>query len=410
MRASELEVRVLQILDQVRAGSRIEDSRVELKSIWPPPEKAARRLAAHANASGGEAFLWVIGVDEERGVVGANDTELANWISAVHGQFDRLWPDLERDLVILCDEGSVVALLFNSDRAPYLVKNPAFGTPEGGPVSLELPWREGTAVRSARRDDVLRILVPVAANPEIEVLGAELSIDRDQDRSSTASLTIDLYVAPGGVAQLTIPFHRISGTVRCLEGGVTKDITSVRIRPPTRWVGTGNLENASMTMNATSDELLVMGPGRAYLTASLDISENDDCFLPEAEVVVHVEPVETGMPFAISATLVRTGAERLRGQWSCGNRAADRPLGRPILLRDQAFTGAPDYVKIKRDEFDAVNADQRFVHPDERTQYERRGYFAPQVEPSPGEPEREVTAPAGDRQMPGAVVWMVKLG
>jgi hypothetical protein len=45
----------------------IEDDRVELKADWPDAEKAARRVAGHANASGGGSVLWIIGLDEQRG-------------------------------------------------------------------------------------------------------------------------------------------------------------------------------------------------------------------------------------------------------------------------------------------------------------------------------------------------------
>ncbi len=51
----------------------------------------------------------------------------------------------------------VVAMLFETDRAPFVVKNPAYGTVGGDPVSLEVPWREGATTRSARRRDLLRL-------------------------------------------------------------------------------------------------------------------------------------------------------------------------------------------------------------------------------------------------------------
>ena len=48
------------------AGIFSEDDRVELKGEWPTDiPKAARRIAGHANASGGQSVLWVIGLDEE---------------------------------------------------------------------------------------------------------------------------------------------------------------------------------------------------------------------------------------------------------------------------------------------------------------------------------------------------------
>src|SRR2546428_9721512 len=69
MKVEQLEAWVLAVVDQVPNGHRVEDSRVELKSSWPIPAEAARRIAGHANASGGAPIPWIIGLDEQRGVV-----------------------------------------------------------------------------------------------------------------------------------------------------------------------------------------------------------------------------------------------------------------------------------------------------------------------------------------------------
>jgi hypothetical protein len=42
---------------------------------------------------------------------------------------------------------TLVALWFETDRAPFVVKNP-----EGGAITREVTWREGTAIRSATRE------------------------------------------------------------------------------------------------------------------------------------------------------------------------------------------------------------------------------------------------------------------
>jgi hypothetical protein len=54
MRRAELEAWVLEVLERVEQGKPVEDSRVELKREWPDPERAARRIAGHANAARGE--------------------------------------------------------------------------------------------------------------------------------------------------------------------------------------------------------------------------------------------------------------------------------------------------------------------------------------------------------------------
>jgi hypothetical protein len=167
MKPHQIERWVLSIVDRVKKNQPIEDFRVELKSDWVDPEKAARRIAGHANAAGGTSILWLIGVDETKGITGARYEDLANWYARVKTHFNGLAPGLT-DLNIPIDGKTVVALLFETNRAPFVVKNPAFGKAEGGPVQLEVPWREGTSIRSATRADLLRLLSPLETLSEIE--------------------------------------------------------------------------------------------------------------------------------------------------------------------------------------------------------------------------------------------------
>ena len=48
MKDQEVEVWARDVIDAVMANQPVEDTRVELKSSWPEPRKAADRLAAHA--------------------------------------------------------------------------------------------------------------------------------------------------------------------------------------------------------------------------------------------------------------------------------------------------------------------------------------------------------------------------
>ncbi len=88
MKPIEIESWALRVLEKVEKHSPIEDSLVELKTTWIDAAKAARRIAGHANAARGESILWLIGVDEENGIVGANHQELSNWLSTVQSHFD----------------------------------------------------------------------------------------------------------------------------------------------------------------------------------------------------------------------------------------------------------------------------------------------------------------------------------
>ena len=197
----------MSILDRLKAGQPIEDSRVELKSEWIDSKKAARRIAGHANASHGEPILWLMGVDEKRGVVGANHTEMSTWWSKVESEFNELAPSLIRDMNVPYEGKTVVALLFENDRAPYVVRCP------DKPDILEVPWREGTKVRSARRSDLIKVLSPLTHAPEMEVRSCDLNVQRHQ-RSPTFSVRMLLYVVlRTSNTPITIPCHRCSAEI-----------------------------------------------------------------------------------------------------------------------------------------------------------------------------------------------------
>jgi hypothetical protein len=100
MTSQELETWARRIVNAVLSGHRIEDSQVELKYQWPEDsEKAAHRLAAHANAERGAGILWIIGVDESgSALTNPAPTEKANWIASVNSHFDGPPPILLRDV------------------------------------------------------------------------------------------------------------------------------------------------------------------------------------------------------------------------------------------------------------------------------------------------------------------------
>ena len=158
MTHQEVEIWAREIVEAVLANQRIEDSRIELKSSFPDPRKAADRLAAHANAARGAFILWLIGVDEKNcKLTNVDPVELANWLKSVESFFDGFAPRLPVDLNFRIDGNTVVALHFETHQgAPFVVKGTKGSYPE-----FIVPWREGTALRAARRDDILKILVPI---------------------------------------------------------------------------------------------------------------------------------------------------------------------------------------------------------------------------------------------------------
>jgi hypothetical protein len=194
----QLELKVGDLIDRVKNGQTVEDSTIELKTTWPGNEQeAARQLGGHANAARGEPLLWIIGVDEkQRKVCHVEQKELANWLPAVAKNFDGPCPKLALNVPIHVDGYSITALYFETDQSPYVVRNPVFGKPNGGPVQLEVPWREGNSTRSATRADLLKVLLKVVKRPSVTVLGATMTLTFTDNGQEGWLLCVDLYVVP----------------------------------------------------------------------------------------------------------------------------------------------------------------------------------------------------------------------
>jgi hypothetical protein len=192
MRALELETWVTRILDAAAAGHPSEDFRIEFKREWPDPVRAARRLAGHANAALGDQILWLVGVDDSGIVVGSVNNERATWWPKVEGCFDEAPPRLVKDMNIAHGSHTVVALLFDTERAPFVVNAP----PPGGTIQREIPWREGTQIRTARRQDIIRMVAPIVGLPTIDLVGGELVTIRNDMGDDSLHLSATLFVTP----------------------------------------------------------------------------------------------------------------------------------------------------------------------------------------------------------------------
>jgi hypothetical protein len=212
----QLERWALDVIERVAAGGRVEDSRVEVKREWPNPVDAARLIAAHANAAHSAPILWLVGVDEKaKAVPGADYKELANWFPTVQAQFDEMSPMLQ-DLNVPYQGGNVATLCFETDRAPFVVRNP-----EGGRIGHEVPWREGTKTRSARRADLLRLLTIRAALPEVELLSASLSVSLEKSGVAKWTLSGALYISPESGHRVVIPYHRSRAAVELKQANLS---------------------------------------------------------------------------------------------------------------------------------------------------------------------------------------------
>jgi hypothetical protein len=252
MTKQQIEAWALRMVDRVSKNEPHEDAFEEAKATWVPAPQAARRIAGLCNAAGQEPVLWVIGLDEKSGAVGAAAKDFATWWGQVSSQFDGLAPD-HVVLNVPTGDTTVVAIAFDTTRAPYIVRNPVYGQPGAGPVEREVPWRDATGVRSAKREEILRILVPLQMMPDVEVLSATVrALKADaillDGVSRRIQVRIEMYVTPRAKERVVIPAHKTSLRVRFAE--LAADFGDVEFaRVPAGMIG------------VTSAEAIIDGPG-----------------------------------------------------------------------------------------------------------------------------------------------------
>jgi hypothetical protein len=227
---SQVEAVVLRAIDRVRAGDGQEDDLVEFKRAWPSADKA-RQLAGGANRARGADLVYVIGVDEADGrVYPVGDIDPATWFAQMESAFDEVAPELEHHLVIQVDEeSSVVAIQFRTDRPPYVVN-----VKEDGRTEREVPLRVGTRTRSAKRHELLRLLLPEVRVPFVSPIEASLDLGppdysgADSKEIVRARLQADLYFEHVNAAGIFMPAHgmigKLSGERADVAGRVYYDI------------------------------------------------------------------------------------------------------------------------------------------------------------------------------------------
>lgn len=307
-----MEIWALRVLDQLSSPSGLEDQNVELKRELPEPADGARLIAGLCNAARGDPVMILVGVDEAaRSVVGAPAIDLHNWWDAATQRFDGIHPSLLDVLVSTDEELTVHALVFDgeSSSAPYVVKNAS-----GGPISHEVPWREGTRLRSARRVDLLRVLVPAISVPEVKVLDGYLLANYVTDRVPEHldwHFRMDLYLTPRGDATLTYPRHRCSATATIQEVGAQVTFPWLRFTYHRQHEGM-----APGYLTITPGEAIIEGPCRFQLYGMTDSDVGG--FVPEGDVEINVvlHPSLVDAPVVLTQRFSRRPSTRRWGVWA----------------------------------------------------------------------------------------------
>jgi hypothetical protein len=313
MRHGEIEAWALRVVEQVRRGQPNEDARVELKAAWPDDAyKAARQIAAHANPAVGEPILWIIGVDQKGAVVGADHKELANWYKQVESNFDELAPGVT-DVNIPIDDKTIVALLFDTERKPFVIKSAG-----GGPVTHEVPWRGSTSTRSAKRSELIRLLDSVPRLPRWEALNGTLGVEwtdhpRMLGNDRRWLLNLKLYVEPDGPGRISIPFFRCAGRLTFPEFGSNPKLWNIQLAP---------YDQRSLNISGSNADLVIDGPGMVTLEAEAESMWGGE--LPRTPAHLSVDIPVAGGRHVITVQAIFTFSEANK-RWEFGDLSEESP-------------------------------------------------------------------------------------
>jgi hypothetical protein len=269
MRQQQLEVLVIDAIDRARSGNPIEDDRIEFKQAWPEPSKA-RQLAGTVNRANGNDVIYIVGANEAGDLFALGSTDVADWWAQHSSRFDGVAPDLQNHINIPIDDGgSVTALQFGTDRAPYVVKADKGGSPE-----REVPIRDGTRTRSATRAELLRMLLPQAAVPPALLLEGRVNSEMylgDDDRNCYMSGSVSVFLEHTAREGVMLPWHDMTATIEA-KGRVFP--LSVGLSPAKE----GQVAPA-FGVHVRRDGAFVTGPGSILLQLQNTFSTAEENFL-----------------------------------------------------------------------------------------------------------------------------------
>ncbi|MGA2064393.1 MAG: hypothetical protein ABSG86_05470 [Thermoguttaceae bacterium] len=312
MRLHEIEAWAIGIIQRVVSGQPVEDSRVVVKAAWPDdPRKAARQIAGHANAARGEPVLWLIGVDEAAGTVpGVTFSEFSSWYNSVSAAFDELAPE-PKSINVPTAGVTVAALLFDTERAPFVVKNA-----EGGTIQREVPWREATGVRSATRSQLLKLLSPLQKLPEVEVVGALLTVKPWESQNGGSHLQWNactaIFLTQPQDQEVVIAKHRCTVTIKPPGRPPVGPLSGVEFRGPR----SGNVRVSEHAVTLLGCGLFEIRHG----ISSIIEHETTRLFEGSARLEIRAKLPGVERPLAIDIELApRSRPDGLKGTWFFGD-------------------------------------------------------------------------------------------
>lgn len=221
----------------------------------------------------------------------------------------------------------------SAERVPLVVTNAGGGAPE-----KEVPWRSGTDVRSAKRSELIRLLAPAIAVPEITVFGGWLAYHQPSKGEAHPRwyLHLDLYVDMPVGATVVVPDHEVVVDLRwpdwsiALKGGLHG--ARGRRWGMSRLLGGGTDNPPPTFVVRGEDQLILDGPGPATVVAEVNADPHPTAAADVAVVEVTFMPSRSTRAGTFRADLVPTSAaEHETARWAVRIGGTIRPsdVGRP---------------------------------------------------------------------------------
>jgi hypothetical protein len=186
---------------------------------------------------------------------------------------------------------------------------------------MEVPWREGTEVRSARRSDLMSLLVPRQEEPEVSFFGMHVAatrqtLEEDPDPFLAWRFSASLYVTPRTPQPIVLPFHQCKIEF-AITGAFPKTSTVSFMLKPARGIfpdseGLGQ----SQSIRASETEVVVTGPGMVGLQArSYTRLWEGPAIAKPLEVTIALKPALADRAITVPISLSFIGGDEIAGSY-----------------------------------------------------------------------------------------------
>jgi hypothetical protein len=186
-------------------------------------------------------------------------------------------------------------------------------------IAWEVPWREGTSVRAARREDLIRLLVPRSQLPELEFRSARLQArDRlgkvvgsneiaDEQQRYEWDLHVEVY-AENVTTELFIPDHRCRCELHASPTGGWDQELAVSGQPLLQSMRhpafLGNDSGVTATSTRGQGQLIIAGPGPISFSAFAITSDGPFAYLTNLDGRLTLGIVGADTPVIVDFALI----------------------------------------------------------------------------------------------------------